>query len=75
MATKKITQKTIRSLIKEGAASDIDEMKTKPNRKDLTEIGISYGTSGMNGALFLHKNGKMYAIKSRSSTLFEYVSW
>ena len=73
MATKKITQSTIKRLIKEGAAVDIDAMKTPPQRKDLNLIGISYGTAGMNGALFLHKNGKMYAIKSRSSSLFEYV--
>lgn len=73
MATKKITQATIKKLINEGAAVDIDTMKTPPQRKDLTTIGISYGNAGMNGALFIHKNGKMYGIKGRSSSLFEYV--
>ena len=74
MATKKITQSTIKSLIKEGAATDLDALKTKrPKRDELSLIGISYGTYGMNGALFVNKKGKMYAIKSRSSLLFEYV--
>ena len=74
MATKKISQKTIKTLIKEGAAVNIDEMKTRPSRRDLDVIGISYGTAGMNGALFIHKNGKMYAIPSRSSSLYEYIN-
>lgn len=73
MATKKITQSTIKRLVKENAAHDIDKMKKKPARRDLELIGISYGIAGMNGALFLGKNGKMYAITARSSSLFEYV--
>ena len=73
MATKKITQSTIKSLIKEGAATDLDTLKKQPKREELSLIGISYGTYGMNGALFVNKKGKMYAIKSRSSLLFYYV--
>lgn len=73
MATKKITQSTIKSLIKEGAATDLDTLAKRPKREELSLIGISYGTYGMNGALFVNKKGKMYAIKSRSSLLFEYV--
>ena len=73
MATKKITQSTIKSLIKEGAATDLDTLQKRPKREELSLIGISYGTYGMNGALFVNKKGKMYAIKSRSSLLFEYV--
>lgn len=73
MATKKITQSVIKQMVKTGAAIDIDKMKKRPKTSDLKCIGISHGTYGMNGALFLHKNGKLYAIPSRSSSLFEYV--
>ena len=73
MATKKITNKTIKDLVKTGAAIDISTMKKRPAHSDLTKIGVSHGTNGMNGALFLHKNGKMYAITGRGSLLFEYV--
>lgn len=73
MATKKITQSTIKRLVKEKAVHDIDKMTNRPAKRDLTLIGISYGVYGMNGALFLGKNGKMYAIIGRSSSLFEYV--
>lgn len=74
MATKKITQKSIKQLVKEGAATDIEKMTTKPKRSELELLGISYGTNGMNGALFHNrKNGKLYAITQRSSALFEYV--
>lgn len=69
MATTKITQTQIKSLIKSGAAVDIDTLKVKPKQGDLKKIGVSHGIYGMNGALFLHKNGKMYAIKERNSTL------
>lgn len=73
MATKKITQSSIKRLVAEGAATDIDKMKVKPERRYLKRLGLSFGTFGMNGALYLHtKNGKMYAITSRNSTLFEY---
>lgn len=74
MASKKIQQKTIKDLVKQGAAQDLEKMTKRPGVTDLETIGISYGTYGMNGALFLHrKNKKMYAITSRSSLLFEYV--
>ena len=75
MATKKITLSAIKQLIKSGAAIDIDEIKgKKPAHGDLEKIGVSFGTLGMNGALFLHrKTRKMYAIKARNSTLMYYV--
>lgn len=74
MATKKITQKTIRALVKEGAATDLETMKNKPSRKDLDLIATSFGTTEMNGALFTHrKTKKIYAITRRSSMLFEYI--
>ena len=74
MATKKITQKTIKQLVKEGAATDLEGMTKRPHPRELDTIGISYGTYGMNGGLFINrKTGKMYAITSRSSLLFEYV--
>lgn len=71
--TRKITQKTIKQLVKEGAATDIEKMKKRPRTVDLELLGISMGINGMNGALFKHKNGKLYAIASRSSLLFEYA--
>lgn len=74
MATKKITRKNITDLVKSGAAIDFTYSQNKPKRSDLRVIGISYGTAGMNAALFLNeKTGRMYAITSRTSLLFEYV--
>ena len=73
MATKKITQSQIKSLIKTGAAIDIDSLRNKPPKIELEKIGVSFGIHGKNGALFLHKSGKLYAIKSRNSTLSQYV--
>ena len=56
--------------LKKTRAKDI----TKDNKtyKGLTCIGKSYGTYGMNGALFVDKKGNMYKITSRSSNLFKY---
>ena len=74
MATSKISQKSIKQLVKEGAAADLEKMSKRPSVGELSCIGISRGTAGMNGALFINrKTGKMYAITSRSSLLFEYV--
>lgn len=73
MATKKIKLSTIKQLIREGAATDLDKLKNKPPKKELEKIGVSYGQTGINGALFLGKNGRMYAIINRSSTIFEYI--
>ncbi len=74
MATKKISQKTIKQLVKEGAATDIDKMAKRPKKSELDLLGVSKGASGMNGALFRHtKTNKLYAITARNSTLFEYV--
>ena len=74
MATKKISLKTIKQLVKEGAATDIEKMTKRPKKSELDLLGISHGTAGMNGALFRHtKTNKLYAITARSSALFEYV--
>ena len=79
MATKKITQGSIKRLIKEGAAIDLGEIyakkaknNTQPKASEFETIGVSYGTYGMNGALLMRK-GKLYGIPSRSSALFYYV--
>lgn len=63
----KLKQKDIKSM--RGA---IDITKSSKTIKGLTCIGKSYGTYGMNGALFTGKNGKLYKITSRSSNLFKY---
>ena len=74
MATKKITQGTIKRLVKEGAAIDMEALKKRPHTTELDTLGISYGINGMNGGLFRHrKNGKLYAITTRGSLLFEYA--
>ena len=72
MKTKKITQKTIKQLIKEGAATDLEKMRSPIPRHQLKCLGISTGIYGINGALYLGNNGKLYAIASRSSMLLEY---
>lgn len=74
MATKKISLKSIKQLVKEGAAVDLEKMSKRPSVRELSCIGISLGANGQNGALFINKKtGKMYAITSGSSLLFEYV--
>lgn len=79
MATKKITLKTIKQLIKEGTAIDLAEVYKKhlkdgkyPRKSEFTIIGISHGTAGMNGALLIRK-GKLYGITSNGSALYYYV--
>lgn len=81
MATNRLSQKSIKQIIKDGAASDLNEMYRKnkystkglPTPGSLTLIGTSKGQSGHNGALFRAKSGKLYAIASRSSLLFYYL--
>lgn len=74
MTTRKITRKNITDLVKSGAAIDFTYSQNKPKKGDLRTIGVSYGTAGMNAALFINeKTGRMYAITSRCSLLFEYV--
>ena len=74
MATRKITRKNITDLVKSGAAIDFTYSQNKPKRSDLKLIGVSLGSVGMNAALFLNeKTGRMYAITSSCSLLFEYV--
>ena len=56
-----------------GATIDLETMKKRPRPSQLELIGLSFGTHGMNGGLFLGKSKKIYAITSRSSLLFEYA--
>lgn len=73
MATRKFTLKTIKDMVKSGAAQDIDKMKNPPKPRDLECLGLSMGIYGMNGGLYMHyKTKKLYAITARNSTLFEY---
>jgi hypothetical protein len=74
MATRKLTLKTIKDMVKSGAAQDIDKMKNPPSGRNFRELGYSLGVNGVNGALFLDtKTGRLYAICGRTSSLFEYL--
>lgn len=82
MTTKKITQATIKRLVKEGAAVDLNALYLKnaanpsklPKPTEFEVLGISVGSVGRNGALLKHKKtGKMYGITSRSSALFYFL--
>ena len=74
----RMTQKEIKQLVKLGVAEDIsylsfDACNDLMNAHRFTTLNVSTGTYGMNGALFRDENGKLYAITSRTSTLFQMV--
>lgn len=78
MKIKRMTQKEIRNLVSLGVAADITYMNFKDcqnfmNSHKLTTLNVSTGVYGMNGALFQDEAGKLYAITSRNSTLFQMV--
>lgn len=78
MKVKRMTQKEIRNLVTLGAAADITYMDFEAcqnfmNSHKLTTLNVSAGVYGMNGALFQDESGKLYAITSRTSTLFQMV--
>ncbi len=78
MKVGKMTQKTIRNMVAMGVAADIthmsfDDCKDFMSRHKLTTLNVSTGAYGMNGALFQDESGKLYAITSRTSTLFQMV--
>lgn len=68
----KYTRKLIKHMVSLGVAEDITnrEYETLPH---LETVGLSYGTYGMNAGLFKDGNGKMYAVLSRNSLLFQLV--
>ena len=56
----------------DGLASDITDCKNPDEMRCKLEcIGVSFGTCGMNGALFKDNNtGALYVITARNTTLF-----
>ena len=78
MKVKRMTQKEIKNLVDIGVAADISYMSFEDcqdfmNSHRLTTLNVSTGAYGMNGALFQDEAGKLYAITSRTSTLFQMV--
>lgn len=74
----RMTQKELKRLVALGTAEDItylsfDACSDLMNAHSFTTLNVSTGTYGMNGALFRDENGKLYAITSRTSTLFQMV--
>lgn len=76
--TKRMTQKEIKRFVSLGVAEDIthlsfDACNALRKAHSFTTLNISTGVYGMNGALFKDESGKLYAITSRTSTLFQMV--
>lgn len=76
--TKRMTQKEIKRFVALGVAEDItylsfDDCNALRKAHNFTTLNVSTGVYGMNGALFKDENGKLYAITSRTSTLFQMV--
>lgn len=74
-----VKQKDIKKMIAYNEAVDIDSLDSKKipkclkNRNDYDVFMKSYGVYGMNGmVLKCRKSGKLYAIASRSTSLWEY---
>ena len=75
---KRMNQKEIKNLVALGVAEDItyfsfDACNILRKAHNFTTLNVSTGVCGMNGALFKDENGKLYAITSRTSTLFQMV--
>lgn len=74
----KMTQKEIKRLVTLSMAEDIthlsfDACNNLMNAHSFTTLSVSTGTYGINGALFRDEAGKLYAITSRTTTLFQMV--
>lgn len=74
----KMTQKEIKRFVALGVAEDItylsfDAYNALREAHSFTMLNVSTGAYGMNGALFKDENDKLYAITSRTSTLFQMV--
>ena len=75
---KRMTQKEIKRFVALGMAEDItylsfDACNALREAHNFTTLNVSTGVYGVNGALFKDENGKLYAIISRTSTLFQMV--
>ena len=76
--TERMTQKEIKRFVSLGAAEDIthlsfDACNALKEAHNFTTLNVSTGVYGVNGALFKDENGKLYAITSRTSTLFQII--
>lgn len=74
----RMTQKEIKRFVALGVAEDItylsfDNCNALMESHSFTTLNVSDGVYGMNGALFADESGKLYAITSRTSTLFQMV--
>ena len=74
----RMTQKEIKRFVTLGMAEDItylsfDACNALREAHNFTTLNVSTGVYGVNGALFKDENGKLYAIISRTSTLFQMV--
>ena len=74
----RMTQKEIKRFVELGVAEDItylsfDACNTLREAHNFTTLNVSTGVYGINGALLRDENGKLYAITSRTSTLFQMV--
>lgn len=76
--TEKMTQKEIKRFVTLGVAKDITylsfaDCEALRKAHTFTTLNVSTGVYGMNGALFRDEAGKLYAITSRTTTLFQMV--
>lgn len=76
--TERMTQKEIKRFVTLGVAEDItylsfDACNALRKAHNFIPLNVSTGVYGMNGALLKDENGKLYAITSRTSTLFQMV--
>ena len=74
----KMTQKEIKRFVALGVAEDItylsfDACNALREAHSFTMLNVRTGAYGMNGALLRDEAGKLYAITSRTSTLFQMV--
>lgn len=69
------TQKQLKTFVAAGVALDITNYSFEQAKAlyncGIEQIGYSTGIYGINGALFKDKEGNMYAITARNTTLFQ----
>ena len=68
------TQKQLKEMVANGVAIDITNMPTRElyalqKEEQLEPIGSSFGTYGANGRLYRGKDGKLYAVTARATSL------
>lgn len=71
---RKVTQRYIRDCIRHGYV-DLDKLyksEARPKPEDLERFAYSTGIDGINGSLFIGKDGTYYAIAARSTALIYY---